>query len=221
MTEGIWWLGAGLVVGLATACAPLSIEFEHTDGGAGRAPDEGVGGTSGTSAGTAGVGGSLAESGGTTGVGGAAGISSAAGRGGSNGITSPDPEFDLACDYKATMATDCAKGGCHKGSLAAAELDLSGNLLVARLKDVPAKFLGIQCSAPTEPYMECIPAACQTGALLVDSDHWEQSFMVTKLRGTQNGCGDTMADATYGAVFPEKVACLEALVRAIADLPSH
>jgi hypothetical protein len=201
MTEGTWWLGVGVLAALVGACGGESITFEHTDGGAGRAPEEGVGGTSGAT--------------------GAAGLSGGAGRAGSNGFSAPDPEFNLGCDYKPIVLADCAKGGCHKGALAAAEVDLSGNYLVARLKDVPATFLHIQCSGPAEPYMECVPAACATGALLVDSSNWEQSFMLAKLRGTQNGCGDAMPDNEYRGANPDKEACLEALVRAIAELPPH
>lgn len=215
MTDGAWWLGAGVVLALGGACAPHSIEFEHQDAGAGRAPEQGAGGTAGTTAASAGSGGTFSS------TGGAAGGGSVAGRAGSNGITSPDPEFDLGCDYKPMMAADCAKAGCHRGALAAAELDLSGNSLVARLKDVPATFLSIQCSASGDPYFECIPATCRSGTLLVDSDAWEQSFMLTKLRGTQNGCGQTMPDDTYRAAQSDRAACLEALIHAIADLPPH
>jgi hypothetical protein len=216
MTDGTWWLGVGVLATLAGACGGQSITFEHTDGGAGRAPEEGVGGTTGATAGTAGGGGSLANP-----TGGAAGLSGGAGRGGSNGFSAPEPEFNLGCDYKPIVAADCAKSGCHKGIFAAASLDLSKNDLVARLKDVPATFGEIQCSPPGEPYMECVPAACVTGALLVDSSNWEQSFMLATLRGTQNGCGETMPDDTYRAANPDKEACLEALVRAIAELPPH
>jgi hypothetical protein len=219
MTDGTWWWGVGVFATLAAACGGQSITFEHTDGGAGRAPDAGVDGTSGTSAGTAGAGGSLANP-----TGGMAGLSGGAGRAGSNGFSAPDPEFNLGCDYKPIVATDCAKSGCHKGALAAAGLDLSRNDLVARLKDVPATFTGIQCSppgGPGDPYWECVPAACPSGAFLVDSSNWEQSFMLSTLRGTQNGCGETMPDDAYRATFPDREACLEALVRAIAELPSQ
>lgn len=214
MTEGTWWWRGGIVLAFVAACAPHSIEFEHTDGGAGRAPEETSGGTAGTTPAGAGSGGT------SLGTGGAAG-SAVAGRGGSNGIASPDPEFNLGCDYKTIVSGDCAKTGCHRGSLSSAKLDLSGNSLVARLKDVPATFLEIQCSALGEPYMECIPAACPRGTLLVDSDNWEQSFMLTKLRGTQNGCGTAMPDDTYLTAQPERAACIEALIHAIADLPPH
>src|SRR5690349_20286307 len=110
MTGGTWWSGAGLAVLLVGACSGQSIEFEHTDGGAGRSPADSAGGTGGSQAGSTG------------------GTSSGAGtpgRAGTGGTGAPDPELDTSCDYQTVIMADCAKGGCHKGSLAAAELDLS------------------------------------------------------------------------------------------------
>lgn len=204
MTEGTWWWRGGVILALVAACAPHSIEFEHTDGGAGSPPEGSVGGTSGTSAGTSSTGGTST---GATG-----------GSGGGSSTPLPDPALDIGCDYKAIIGSDCAKVGCHKGALSAAHLNLSKtDFLVTTLKDVPATFLEIQCSGPGEPYSECVPAACPSGALLVDSANWEQSFMLMKLRGTQNGCGESMP--YQGSLDPAKEACLETLIYTVAGLP--
>jgi len=123
-------------------------------------------------------------------------------------------------DAASLITTDCAKGGCHKGTLAAGDLDLSVANIANNTKNVAAAHAGIQCSLPTEPYMECVPATCPApgSALLVNSAAPDESWMLKKIHGMHNDCGDTMPDETYATATPDKVACVEAVVRAIAAL---
>lgn len=114
---------------------------------------------------------------------------------------------------------DCAKGGCHKGAAASAKLNLEPANIAKNTKDVAAQYLEIQCSAPTEPYVECIPATCPPAgsAMLVDSNNPDQSWMLKKVHDTTNDCGDVMPfQAAY--TTDDKLGCIDAIVRAIAAL---
>ena len=123
-------------------------------------------------------------------------------------------------DAATVITADCAKGGCHKGALAAGGLDLTFPTIANKTKDVPATHEGIQCSAPTEPYMECVPTTCPTGALIVDSANPDASWVLKKLDGSAKAlpCGDTMPDANYATASPDRLACVQAAFRAIAAL---
>jgi hypothetical protein len=161
----------------------------------------------------AGVGGksSLAGGGGAPASAGMAGMSGAAGSGA--------PALVVDCgglNYADVLANDCATPGCHRGAptQAPSRLVLTPDAgLVGRLKDVPAKHLDIFC---IDQNMFCTPAVCDMTALLVNSASPEQSWLITKLRGTQNGCGDRMPSEEYD---PAKQQCLENVARAIAALP--
>jgi hypothetical protein len=197
------FLGLGISLIVTQSGCPAGAELEHPEAWAGRV---GSGGTPGT-------GGSTGATGGTAAAGGAKNwvfdINSVACANGLNAAT--------------IIGADCAKGGCHKGTLAAAGLDLSNPAQVAnKTKDKPATHLGIQCSAPTEPYMECVPTTCPPAgsALLVNSANVEQSWVLQKLDGSAAAlpCGTTMPDETYATASPDKLACVEAAFRAIAAL---
>jgi len=228
-------LGVGLVALIAPAgCSPAA---DPGLGGAAATANgaTGGGGSAGTSAGTAGNATAGMSLGGMGAVGGgAAGSSaaSAAGLGaagsatagnGASGSGSGGAGIDPGCDYVPLMVMDCAHAGCHAPMpVAAASLNLlpdSG--LVARLKDVKAQHLNINCAPPGEEIMECgfVPAACPSDALLVSSTNWEASWLIAKLRGTAVGCGDVMRDPTYLTEKPDREACVEAVVKAIAALP--
>jgi hypothetical protein len=167
-------------------------------------------------------------SGGTAGINAAGTSSGTAGASlaGSGGTTAALDPTTIPCDFPTILQADCAHQGCHAPTpavpLPAAALDLSPNAgLVARLKDVPARHMNINCAPPGEDIVECttVPAACPSGALLVDSSNWEASFVVSKLRGTAVGCGDQMRELDYPTLKPEREACVEAVVKAIAALP--
>lgn len=221
------------VVGLVVLSAPAGCsptpetgvrDDATTAGGA-----TGGGGNGGMGAGTAGS----AAAGGMGAAGNGAAGNNAAGGGpagsgtagnGASGSGSGGAGIDPGCDYVPLMVTDCAHAGCHAPMpVAAASLNLlpdSG--LVARLKDVKAQHLNINCAPPGEEIVECgfVPAACPSDALLVSSTNWEASWLITKLRGTAVGCGDIMRDPTYLTEKPEREACVEAVVKAIAALPA-
>jgi len=61
----------------------------------------------------------------------------------------------------------------------------------------------------------CTPAVCDPSALLVNSAKADRSWIVAKLRGNQNGCGDRMPSDTYD---PQKQQCLEQTLATIAAL---
>jgi hypothetical protein len=170
---------------------------------------------------------SAAGSGGTAGINaagtGTAGASVVAGSAGTSAVLDP---ATIPCDFPTILQSDCAHSGCHAPSAAAptpaAGLDLSPNAgLVGRLKDVPARHMNINCAPPGADIVECtsVPAACPTGALLVDSSNWEASFVVSKMRGTALGCGDQMREPDYPTLKADREACVEAVVKAIAALP--
>ena len=230
-------VGIGLAVLLAPAgCAPAADPGWEGSGNTATGATGG-GGSAGASAGTAGSATAGMSAGGIgaagSGPAGAAGNatagSGAAGNGaagnGAAGSGSGGAGIDPGCDYVPLLVMDCAHAGCHApmpGVTAAASLNLlpdSG--LVARLKDVKAQHLNINCAPPGEDIVECgyVPAACPSDALLVSSASWEASWVIAKLRGTAVGCGDIMRDATYLTEKPDREACVEAVVRAIAALP--
>jgi hypothetical protein len=167
----------------------------------------------------------LGGSGGTAGINAAGMNSGGASTAGTGAATAELDPSTIPCDFPSILQADCAHQGCHAPTPAvpmpAAALDLSPNAgLVARLKDVPARHMNINCAPPGEDIVECttVPAACPSGALLVDSSNWEASFVVSKMRGTAVGCGDQMREPDYAKVKPERESCLEAVVKSIAGL---
>jgi hypothetical protein len=196
------FLGIGISLVVTQTGCPGGAELENPDAWAGR-----FGGNSG---------GAPPATGGTTTGGGTTG--------GTGGTGTTNWVIDLTTipcnngqNADQVIKADCAKGGCHKGALAAASLDLSQNQ-AKNTKDVPATHEGIQCSATGEPYMECVPTTCPTGARLVNSANPDDSWVLKKIHGTANGCGDTMPDDAYAAANADKVACIDAAFRAIAAL---
>jgi hypothetical protein len=112
------------------------------------------------------------------------------------------------------VLTDCTMVGCHRPPAPTSMLNLTPDAgLVSRLKDVPAKHLDIFCPDVND---YCTPASCDPTALLVNSANPAQSWILTKLRGTQNGCGAQMPDPEYD---PSREQCLENMVNVIAALP--
>jgi len=148
----------------------------------------------------------------------AAGASSFAGRAGSGGAPA-GASLVVECgglSYIDILGTDCATPGCHRGTpeQAPSRLVLTPDAgLVSRLKDVAAKHLDIFC---LDQDTFCTPALCDPNVLLVNSANPDKSWILAKLRGTQNGCGDRMPSETYD---PQKQQCLEKTVAAIAALP--
>jgi hypothetical protein len=200
-------IGSALLIVLGCMETPDTIPWTAIDAGNGATGGTGLGSAGTTAAGS----GPIA---GTAGMAGASGMSAML-----------DPAT-IPCDYPQIMQEDCAHAGCHLPTgplpMGAGSLDLSPNAgLVARLKDVPARHLNINCAPPGQPIVECtsVPPACPTDALLVDSSNWEASFIISKLRGTTVGCGDQMREPDYPAVKPDREACIESVIRAIASLP--
>lgn len=199
-------IGSALVATMGCIETPDTVPWTAASAGAGA--------TGGMASGNAGSG--MGGSGGTAGAG-------AAGASGTTAMLDPSA---IPCDYPKIMQGDCAHAGCHLPTAAlpmgAASLDLSPNAgLVGRLKDVPARHLNINCAPPGQEIVECttVPAACPADALLVNSSNWEASFVISKLRGTAVGCGDQMREPDYPTVKPDREACVEAVVKAIAALP--
>jgi hypothetical protein len=173
----------------------------------------GTGGTAGFSGSSGATGGTGATTGGTGGTGGTTGAAGSGGGSMSPGGTLP---FESAeCDFSTTLST-CASSGCHKpGAIAlAAGLSLvpdSG--FVSRVKDVPATHSDIYCG--NVPCAE-IPPECPTGAKLVDSANWQESWIYRKITDAM-GCGVEMPPSvTFTAA---NRACIELLVKTVAELP--
>jgi hypothetical protein len=123
------------------------------------------------------------------------------------------------------LSMDCASVGCHRTTTAVpaiAKLDLTPNDgLAARVKDVPAQHLNIQCSATGAPYMECIPTTCPApgAVLLVNSNTPDASWMMSKVRNMTPGCGTPMpATDGYTTANAANEGCIEAIIHAIAAL---
>jgi hypothetical protein len=207
LPSALLFLGIGISLVVTQTGCPGGAELENPDAWAGR-----FGGNSG---------GAPAATGGSTTGGSTSG--GTGGTGNTNWVLDPATVVCPGGLNAATVITgDCAKGGCHKGALAAAGLDLSfsPNNIAKNTKDVIATHEAIQCSAPTEPYMECIPMTCPGPgtALLVNSANPDDSWVLKKIHGTANGCGDTMPDDSYATASPDKLACVDAVFRAIAAL---
>lgn len=158
--------------------------------------------------------------GGTRAMTGAAGTTSFAGSAGTGGAAA-GASLVVDCgglSYVEILGTDCATPGCHRGTpeQTPSRLVLTPDAgLVSRLKDVAAKHLDIFC---LDQDMFCTPAVCDPSVLLVNSASPDKSWILAKLRGTQNGCGDRMPSDTYD---PQKQQCLEKMVMAIAALPKQ
>ncbi|HEY3498754.1 MAG TPA: hypothetical protein VGK73_28880 [Polyangiaceae bacterium] len=178
----------------------------------------GAGGTATGGAGTVGAG---------TGGAGTGGVTS--GGAGSGGTVSVIP--GVTCDWPTALQKNCAISSCHGklfqyGDLlwTPTTLDSMGRDLIARLKDVPPSLADVDCDPGLE-YVECTspPPECQpyVGAKLIDSANPDASFILAKLAGA--GCGNQMpldpGSSPNNGWGPERLACIEELVRGIAALP--
>jgi hypothetical protein len=202
----------GLAAPVTLAGCPVGAELEDPD----RFPQIGTGGTG------PGTGGTGPATGGTAGSGTAGTAGSGTAGSGGGGIVTPNVTCDGGADYVVTLNENCARSGCHKGARGVAGLDLIPDAgLAMRLKDKPAGFTDIFCGND-----ECLPATCPPAgsALLVDSENPDDSWVLQKMNGTHNACGEVMPVApgdnpSDGGPFDAaRKACLDKLVRAIAEL---
>lgn len=191
-------------------------------------PTDSAGGTGGTgSAGMPGSGGSAPATGGSGASGGSAGAAAGSGNSGNSGGSSgsgtaamqPVPTVPN-CNVGATLSNTCATFGCHKGPYASAGLELTPDMgFVGRVKDVTATHSQIIC-ADTGLTCATIPAACPTGDKIIDSATPANSWMLHKIQGTQNGCGDPMpAPSSNLSLSDADKQCLATLITEIAALP--
>jgi hypothetical protein len=199
-----------------TSAGASSIGGTSTNGGSGGTAASGTGGVTGSSAGSGGIT-SSAGTGASGTAGGAAGGSGTAGAAAGGGGTAGAQALVVDCgslNYTDLLGHDCAMIGCHRPPTLVSGLNLTPDSgLVSRLKDVPAKHGDILCPPDSNV---CVPATCDPSALLVNSASPDKSWILAKLRGTQNGCGDQMPSMEYD---PAKEQCLEKMVNAIAALP--
>ncbi len=131
----------------------------------------------------------------------------------------------VTCNYKPILEAHCASAGCHSP----ADSEYGPSLhpdddLVLRLKDKPASHGGINCAPEGEPYEPCVPAACEIAAgdapLLIDSANPDASWLLRKLRGLADGCGENMPMPPGDDDFSEaRRACLEEFFLAVAAEP--
>jgi hypothetical protein len=192
-------------------------------GGTGPVASGGSGGTvasgSGGTVAASGSGGTVAASGsgGTVAASGSGGTVAAAGTSGSAGGAAMRAIPTLSdCPDIVTPLKTCSKIGCHQGQFAQANLNLIPDMgLVGRLKDVTASHAGIVCSNN----LECVPTSCPPNVKLVDSSNAQNSWMMTKLEGSQADCGTAMPPPTEPVLDANSKACIESLIKAIAALP--
>src|SRR5688500_13119478 len=135
---------------------------------------------------------------------------------GNTNCVQPLPDMNdptIACDYPLFIKTHCARGGCHNPSFHTADLSLSvdpsppdyptagGEYLIARILDVPAKHVDINCPGN----VACDPAApacancmmCQpVGDFVIDSANVAASWMVQQMDAFNgdNGQGSVPRD---------------------------
>ncbi|HTQ04193.1 MAG TPA: hypothetical protein VMI54_10060 [Polyangiaceae bacterium] len=178
-------------------------------------PGDTSGGAGGTTGGTGS--GAAPGSGGSVSAAGTGGTGTSSAGAGSVKMQ-PIPTLSDCPTLNSELTSGCAKLGCHQGPYASAKLDLTPDMgLVGRLKDVPANHTDITCAGNV--VCTSIPAACPTGDKLVDSSNVANSWMLHKVNGMPNGCGDSMPPAGYSIDATGK-ACVISLINAIAALPN-
>jgi hypothetical protein len=69
---------------------------------------------------------------------------------------------------------------------------------------------------PPDLTTEYVPPSCDPNALLVNSANSDASWILSKINGNSNGCGDPMP---IGTITPAGETCLENFVKAVAALP--
>jgi hypothetical protein len=209
-------LTTGLALALTMSGCPDGADLENPD----RFPPV-VAATGGSS--TAGVGGSVAgaPAGGAGGAtGGSAGA--AAGSAGSAGMTF---SCDVAYALANTSKGSCGISGCHNATFHYADLTLvDPAALATALVDVPAMHGDINCAEAGQPFRECmpseLPAGCPQGALLIDSQNFEASWLVRKLdpNFVDGSCGNKMPAAPGNAAdrwTAERQQCLMDFFRSL------
>jgi hypothetical protein len=191
------YVGASTLALLGSSCA-AEAPTSTVSGGTG-----GTAGSAGASAGTAGA---SAGTAGTTG--GAAGT---AGAGGGSAGTPP------ACDFAGVIQKSCALTACHDTMYKQGELDFRTPGYEQRLVNAPATFTDITCPDPAGGPLPvaCTPPSCAPGTLLINTAAPAESWMLKKLNGTHNECGDPMPLAP-GMVTPDEKACLESWIHYLA-----
>jgi hypothetical protein len=164
----------------------------------------GTGGTAGSAGASAGTAGASAGTAGTTG--------GAAGTAGGGSAGAPP-----TCGYAAIIQNSCAKTACHDTMYKQAELDFRTPGYEQRLVNMPATFTDITCPDPAGGPLPvaCTPPSCAPGTLLINTAAPAESWMLKKLNGTHNECGDTMPIAP-GMVTPDEKACLESWIHYLA-----
>jgi hypothetical protein len=142
------------------------------------------------------MGGGTAGSVGVAGTAGASGTGGSAGAGGSGG--------SISCDIAVAMKANCDKSGCHNMRDHFAALDFSNLAAIpALLVDKPAAHGDIGCNPPGTLFRACdaaelVALGCPPDALLIDSQNFDASWVVKKLKGEHGTCGDAMP-ASLGA----------------------
>ena len=120
--------------------------------------------------------------------------------------------------YQNVLSQNCATGGCHRkmGMFPAQSgLDLTPDTgLVGRVKDVKAQHGDIYVGDATTP---SVPASCDPNVLLVNSQNADASWILAKIKGTQDDCGMQMPSPPGPPAAVEM--CLENFVAAVAALP--
>jgi hypothetical protein len=153
------------------------------------------------------------------------GTSSTGGSGGGSTGCSLGLTLPISCDWQTGLTKSCAISSCHGKVLAYAELLLTvDECLFDRLKDVTGTIGDVNCG-PIGSFDPCEtpPSQCQhlVGKKLVDSANPDESLLLKKLE--VSGCGNQMpidpGNSTMVGWGPERLDCLQQMVRAIAALP--
>jgi hypothetical protein len=111
------------------------------------------------------------------------------------------------------LGTNCSF--CHNnkpiasGGLKSSMLDLDSPGVEARLKNVPATHGDLTASDT--------PGDCTAGALLVDANNPDASWLLTKVTGKQKGCGTPMP--TTGPLGAADLMCMQTFIACVAGKP--
>jgi hypothetical protein len=147
--------------------------------------------------GAPGVGGATGGAGATQGgaAGAAAGGAGLAGSAGTGAVTGTWKCTDvLLVD---ALKNNCVSG-CHVGNNPGAGLTLNDPAAIhAQMVNKPATFSDFSCDPVGVPFRECtqeeLPGrGCPIGAKLIDSENFDNSWVVKKLKGEQGACGSAM-----------------------------
>jgi hypothetical protein len=150
----------------------------------------------------------LAQSGagGMAGTGGTASAGMAGVSGSGGVVTGVGADYVPLCDLPSTLKQNCARTGCHGALDRHADLDFTDpNAVAAQLVDQVAPHGDLGCNPPGTPFAECTSnelaaLGCPSDALLIDSANPEASWILRKLRGEQESCGDPMPIAPGNSI---------------------